>query len=291
MQRTALHRWVVGLVRRTWIIAFVTVVVCATFAAHAARALTAPEELVPARTPPPPKPRTAPVIRNLDGSPVVERNMFCSMCLPDPEPCPTCENTLSKLAELIETSMASDPRATLRVLASEVQGSWGLGDSVPGLGQIVRIGPTSIDIVDLHGRIGRLSLREVVATAPPPPTTAPQTDPWAGRIKKLDDKTYEVDRQLVRDLVGGVVKPGTLRVLPIVENGEVKGLRFYGVGAGSIPAALGLKTGDTITQIDGEPIKNINQLLDLLAKLDQINNVEIAGTRAGKPLWLGLRLR
>ncbi len=190
--------------------------------------------------------------------------------------------------------MASNPRATLRVLATEVAGSWGIGETVPGLGMIVRIGPSSIDVVDADQRIVRLSLRDPVSSGPGTAMSgsgATPPDPWAGRIAKLDDTTYEVDRQLVRDLVGGVVKPGAMRVLPIVENGEVKGLRFYGVAAGSIPAALGLKSGDTLTKIDGDPIKNINQMLELLAKLDQINNIEIAGTRDGKPLWRALRLR
>ena len=40
-----------------------------------------------------------------------------------------------------------------------------------------------------------------------------------------------------------------------------------------------------------EQIKNVQQLLDLYAKLDNISAVELSGTRAGKPLKLTLRLR
>jgi len=63
------------------------------------------------------------------------------------------------------------------------------------------------------------------------------------------------------------------------------------VTADSIALAIGLRTGDVLTAIDGEPLKNLDQLLGLYARLDQLNAVELSGTRAGKPLVRNLRLR
>ena len=80
-------------------------------------------------------------------------------------------------------------------------------------------------------------------------------------------------------------------MLPIVTDGEVKGVRLSAVRAGSIPASLGLRNADVINAIDGDPIKSAQQLLDLYAKLDQLASVELQGTRAGKPLAISLRLR
>ena len=68
-------------------------------------------------------------------------------------------------------------------------------------------------------------------------------------------------------------------------------MRLLGVSATSIPFALGLRSGDALTAIDGAPIKNVNQLLDLYARLDQVSSVELSGLRAGKPLVRTLRLR
>ena len=99
-------------------------------------------------------------------------------------------------------------------------------------------------------------------------------------------------------LVGKVVStggdshsPGGMRFVPKLDHGEVKGVRIYGVTPTSIPAAFGLRNGDTLEAIDGAPLKDINQLLDLYARLDQLSAVELSGTRAGQPLARTLRLR
>jgi S1-C subfamily serine protease len=114
---------------------------------------------------------------------------------------------------------------------------------------------------------------------------------WSARIKKLDDTNYEVDRGLIRELVTGVAKADGVRPVPILDHGEIKGVRLYGVTAASIPFALGLRSGDSLTAIDGEPIKNVQQLLDLYARIDQLTAVELSGMHAGKPLVRTLRLR
>ncbi|HEX2691844.1 MAG TPA: hypothetical protein VHN14_34780, partial [Kofleriaceae bacterium] len=182
----------------------------------------------------------------------------------------------------------------------EVQGSWGLGDTIPGLGAIDRIGPTSIELVDGAGHRGRLSLLGLPGLSTTAagggsgtamPASPPAADAWADRIKKLDDQNYEVDRNLVRELVTGAAKPGGMRFVPKLDHGEVKGVRIFGVTASSIPFALGLKNGDTLEAIDGAPLKDLNQLLDLYAKLDQLSAVELSGTRAGTPLVRTLGLR
>jgi S1-C subfamily serine protease len=182
------------------------------------------------------------------------------------------------------------------VLASEVQGSWGIGDTIPGLGQVGRIAPKWIELVDPAGHRGRLSLLGLEPAAGRGSDTAisespPAAAPWSARIKKLDDQNYEVDRDLVRELVTGAAKPGGMRFLPKLDHGEVKGVRVYGVTSSSIPFALGLANGDTLEAIDGAPLKDLNQLLELYAKLDQLSAVELSGTRAGKPLARTLRLR
>lgn len=301
--RLALHGWVGGLVRRPWIITLIAVVACAVFAAHAAASLMAARYLAPATEgTPAPSFVTRPVApapagrsHRADGSQLLERNMFCSSCTPVTDAGAAGDFVLSP-AVLIETSLGGEPRATVHVLASEVQGSWGLGDTIPGLGQVNRIAPKWIELVDPAGRRGRLSLLGLEPAAGRGSDTAisespPAAPPWSTRIKKLDDQNYEVDRDLVRELVTGAAKPGGMRFIPKLDHGEVKGVRIYGVTASSIPFALGLANGDTLEAIDGAPLKDLNQLLELYAKLDQLSAVELSGTRAGKPLVRTLRLR
>ncbi len=291
-----------GLLRRTWIIAVVAILVCSAFAANAASSIVEAQAFAPSSVSPlvPPHVVTpaAPTRVPLDGADLVARNMFCSTCAPS-DPGPTDGSSArfaGKPAILIATAIGKEPRATVRVPETEVQGDWGLGDRIPGVGAIDRIGPVSIDVVDLAGVHATLRLLDLPATDPSgsakPARDPSPPDPYADSIKKIDDKTYEVRRELVRELVTGVQKPGKIRMTPIVnKDGEIGGVRVYGVTAGSLPAALGLKSSDTIDSINGEPIKSAQQLLDLYAQIDKLQVVELGGKRAGKALAIELRLK
>lgn len=284
---------VIWLVRRTWPLVAVTVLACAAFSARVAWALVEASYLPPA--PPATSPRMPKVDTTLkprmtpDGGALVQRNMFCSTCGPIAGPGPT--DVFQPDAILIATSIGDEPRATVRVPASEAQGAYAIGDTVPGLGKIDSIGWVSIEIIDEHGRRGRLVLTGAATPGKQPETAPPANDPWADRIKKIDDHTYEVDRSLVRDLVGGSVKAGGVRVIPMTDHGEMTGMRLFGANAGSLPAALGLQNGDVLKTVNNTELKSANVLLGLYGQLDQLNVVELGGTRAGKPLALTLRLR
>jgi hypothetical protein len=279
------------LVRRIWLVAPITVVVCATFGAHAVAAL------VDAQVPEPaPLPRNAPprekakALAKPDGSTFVARNMFCSTCAPQAGPGPT--ESFVPDAQLIATSVGADPRATVRVRATEAQGSWGLDEEIPGVGKIDRIGFVTIDVVDGTGRHATLSLLEPAqaTTAIAAPVPAP-TDAYADRLKRIDDTTFEVDRSLVRELVGGSMAKAGARVSPMSKDGALIGLKVLGVRRDGLAGRLGLQNGDVLEGINNTKIESANTLLGLYAQLETLDTVELEGTRHGKPLTLTLRLR
>lgn len=295
MHTNALH-WVNAGLRRTWLVALAAMIVCGVLAAHTIGSLIEASYLdsVPPRQAPLHDVQVgAPIAtRSRDGGPLVARNMFCSTCGPPGGPGPT--DLFKPDAVLIATSVGADPRATLRVRATEVQGSWGLGDIVPGVGRIERIGFVSIDVAD-GSRRATLSLfdtqsggRGDASAATPAPAAA---DPFADRIRKIDDHTFEVDRSLVRELVGGSVGAAGTRVVPVTKDGKLDGLKLVGVRPGSPAVALGLRAGDVLQAINDTRIENANTLLTLYSQLDQLGNVSLDGTRGGKPLTLTLRLK
>jgi len=292
MQALTLRSWSVGLVRRPWLVTAVAVSLCAGFAARTACALVAAGIPEPAPAPPGPGPAPAhPVVSTrLDGDQLVERNIFCSSCRPGTAAEPAADLVLTQ-ATLIATGLGMDSSATLVVTPTAVQGAWAVGDAIPGLGRLSRIAPTWVEIVDATGRHGRLSLRNAAADREPGAATpVRRSAAWSERVRQIDDQTYEVDRSLVRELVSGGTRPG-VRPVPMFERGELVGIRLFGVGADSIPAALQLRTGDTLTAINGASIKSLQQLLDLYAGLDQLSSVEVSVVRAGQPLVRVLRLR
>ncbi len=198
---------------------------------------------------------------------------------------------------LIATIIGEEPYCTVRALDSNAQGDYGVGDSIAGVGAITRIGWRSIDLVDRDGRHGTLDLLDNAlaaahgedGAATPAPGAAAQ--PWDGRITKIDDHTFEVDRGLVRDLVSGAAKPGGARIAPRTDNGKLTGLRMFGVKEPSLASALGMQNGDVMTGVNNVPITSMQTMLDVYAHIDTLNVVEIAAERAGKPMTMTLRLR
>ncbi len=286
---------------RGWVLTAATVVICAYFAAKTASSLIEADVLLPsahaATTEPARKKPAAPRVK-LDGAVLTERNIFCSECVPE-KPSSNSGVYRGEPILLIATTIAdAGPRATLRVLSTEVQGSWGLEDKVPGVGKITRVGGISIDVMDESGNTKTISLLDAQApvvtggTAMPPDHAARKPEnPFEGRIKKLTDGSYEVDRGVVRELVAGGGANAGATASPIVEKNEVKGLRMRGVRPNSAAGQIGLRSGDTIASIDGEQIKTMEQMLDLYGKLDKLNGLELQGTRAGKPLSIQLRFK
>jgi membrane-associated protease RseP (regulator of RpoE activity) len=214
--------------------------------------------------------------------------MFCSLCAPGGSD-PTADPALGR-AILIATSLGREPHATVTIPATAVQGAWGVGEAIPGLGRLDRVGATWVEIVDRAGRRGRLFLLETAAGRGPD-TAMPGRAPAAWGIRQFDEQTYEVDRSLVRELVTGVIRPGSLRLIPQFDHGALTGIRLLGVTPDSLPAALGLANGDVLVAINGARIANAQQLLDLYAELDQLTTLELSGTRRGQPVVRTLRLR
>ncbi len=301
-QLPSLQRIIGGLfsfLTRGWVLTAATVVICAFFAAKTASSLVEADVLISsahAATPEPVRKKAPPPVK-LDPNILSERNIFCSECVPEKA---TNNSGIyrGEPAILIATTVAdSGARATLRVVPTDVQGSWGLDETVPGVGKLTRIGGVSIDVADTSGNIKTISLLDQApvasgaATPDGPAARKPPENPFEGRIKKLSDGSYEVDRSVVKELVAGGGANAGATASPIVEKGEVKGLRLRGVRPNSAAGQLGLRSGDTITAIDGDQIKTMEQMLDLYGKLDKLGGIELQGTRAGKPLSVQLRFK
>jgi type II secretory pathway component PulC len=82
-----------------------------------------------------------------------------------------------------------------------------------------------------------------------------------------------------------------MRIQPLSENGELKGLKLFGVKGATIANKVGLQNGDTLVAINNNKIKSAQSLLDIYTHIDTLNVVELDGTRGDKPLALTLRLR
>ncbi len=264
-------------------------------------------------------PGVAAANRSKDGQGVIDRNMFCSDCLPPVvevatpnAPIDPSIVTLTALPlQLIATHVASgryadrDSHAFILNTANQMQGAYWIGHDIPGAGPIIAV---HHKYVDFHNegtkRTERISL---LGEAPPPPppvaAVAAVADPGAGAdgdltasidagVRKIDDSTYEIDRSLVdKVLMNPMAIAKGARVMPSSKNGEADGFRLYAVRPSSVFAKLGFANGDTIHAINGFDLNSMDKAMEVYGKLRDAGSLQVNITRRGKPVTLNYTIR
>jgi hypothetical protein len=290
----------------SWIAGALCVLVCVSFVARALGHVIEARYLAePTAAPLPPRSAPPPITSSSGGgeaSALVDRNPFCSDCATGPgDPLSPPGVAASRLPiVLVATSLAPDPAdsyATLVNLESGAQGAFWVGHRVPGGGVIERVAGTYVWLRTGDGAVERIDLLAIAAApAEPPAPPKPKGDApaWSERVKKLDDATYEVDRQLVRDLVGGgaTAKVPGVRVMPATgKDGKLRGVRISQARKDSLAAGLGLRTGDVIEAIDGKALDSPDVLLAAYGELERAAAARVSISRGGKPIEIEYRLR
>lgn len=317
--------------RYFWVVVALAIALSAFFAAKlvnhiAAGTLLADAKRGPKVTPPAPSPSAPVAAKTKDGKPLVDRNMFCSTCLP-PVPvaaadaAPSDPNTvpMTGLPLLLVATHVTDERhakeafATVLNTATQKQGAYWIHDDkkpgerpsiIPGAGKVVAIHYKYVDFMnDASGRKERISITGE-APAPPPVVAAVATDPKpagdgddltasidAG-IKKIDDTTYEIDRSLVDKVLANpmAVAKGA-RVMPSSKNGEPNGFKLYAVRPSSVYAKLGFANGDTLHAINGMELNSMDKAMEVYSKVRDAQSLQVNVTRRGKPVTLNYTIR
>jgi general secretion pathway protein C len=228
---------------------------------------------------------------------LVDRNPFCSDCRAQPgagDPSPS--TTIAVPRELVLVAVMRGPRdfAAIRNTSSGAQGAYAVGERVPGGGTIEEIAGTHV-MLRLDAGLARLDFPSDEPVAVPDPVTAPTTtkpDPYADRVKKLSDTSYEIDRSLLSELMtsGGKGVPG-VRIGPAFKDGKLNGVRVSRAAKGSLAESVGLRTGDVVEAIDGMALDDMNKSLEAMGKLRTASSVRLQLKRGGKPVEIDYRLR
>jgi general secretion pathway protein C len=305
-----------------WVGTVVVVIVCAAFAAEAVNhyisAKYLPDSAEPARVDTS-RVRRAPVktVRTKEGGPLADRNIFCSTCEPvepeqpgeDTETLPPGTVPLTSLPlELLATNVGSRENysfATIRNTDSSNQGAYWVEDSIPGAGKVTKIAPKYVEFENTQKkRTERIALfgseppkRPVASTAPrTPPRRTVGGDDMASKlddgIKKVDDSNFEIDRDLVNELLENpmAVARGA-RIVPSIKNGKANGFKLYAIRPSSVYAKLGMMNGDTIHAVNGFELTTPDKALEVYTKVRESSNLSISVTRRGKPVTINYSIR
>jgi general secretion pathway protein C len=287
--------------RYFWVLGGVVVCICAVFAAKATSHILEAKYLSDAAhaakvVPLAPNPSTPKQTRSKDGTPFAQRNMFCSECTPPVvavDTDPSSISTTSLPLVLLATNIGvkdDESYATIVNTENEKQGSFSVGDRVPGAtGALKEIHYKYVDFEN-NGRIERLVLSGTnapvtpVAAAPPPPSSGDDLQSSIDNgIKKIDDNNYEIDKALVDKVLANpmAVAKGA-RVVPAVKNGKPDGFKLYAIRPSSVYSKLGLQNGDTLQSINGFDLTSADKALEVYTKLREATSLEVDITRRGK---------
>src|SRR5262249_22929770 len=154
----------------------------------------------------------------------------------------------------------ADARAVIEDAAGHRQDLYRVGDVVGG----ARIAAIDWDRVTLE-RAGGETVLELVppatpATARPPPQATPAdanaaTPVAHERLRRTGENAFVVDG---RELAGAVDNMSGLltqaSAVAEVQDGRPAGLRLFQIREGSLLARLGLRDGDVVQRVNGQPV-------------------------------------
>lgn len=110
-------------------------------------------------------------------------------------------------------------------------------------------------------------------------------------VRCEDDGICTIDRAFVRGMIA-VSAPwhARARVIPFVRDGEMVGLKLYGVREDSLPHAMGLEGGDVVLAIDQTPLRGLDDLMSAYQRLRDRDGFSLEILREGRSFEKHYRL-
>ena len=102
-------------------------------------------------------------------------------------------------------------------------------------------------------------------------------------IKRSGAYNYTVDRRTLQEELKDVARlQSEARSVPSYKDNRFQGIKLIGVRPGSLYRALGVRSGDVLTAVNGQPINSPTKALDLFQALRSASNVKVEIERRGQ---------
>jgi general secretion pathway protein C len=184
---------------------------------------------------------------------------------------------------------AGNAAESLAIIASNgVENLYGVGAQLPGGAQIQSIYADRV-LLSLNGRIESLQLPKTatggggVVDAAPNFNMMVPTASAGGVVYGSNLPPTSNLNQLRRDLIRHPEHLlDVMRAMPVMENGKLSGYRVFPVGNSDAFAKLGLQAGDIVTAVNGMPLDNPAQSMNILNNLKTSEQISITFTRNGQ---------
>jgi hypothetical protein len=139
---------------------------------------------------------------------------------------------------------------------------------------------------------------QAAAGAPPatpdPPARA-AVDPEvqkkiAAGIRRISETEVEITEE-ARDLFfADAALASRARIVPAMRDGSVWGMKLFGIRGGDVLAGLGLRNGDTLLRLGGQPISSPEKALEAYAAVREAKVIEAHIERKGQEMRITYRI-
>lgn len=156
-------------------------------------------------------------------------------------------------------------------------------DEIPGKAKIVAIEPYRVVFVNTSsGRREFVELPQDLAN-PSRITVGRSASRGGGGVEQTSPTQFNVARTEVDKALADLNQVLTqARAVPNFENGVPSGYKLFQIVPGSIYDKLGLKNGDTLCGLNGQPINDPGKAFELLGELKTANHLELCVKRDGR---------
>jgi general secretion pathway protein C len=156
-------------------------------------------------------------------------------------------------------------------------------DEIPGKAKILQIEPRRVIFVNVSS--GRREFVDLPEESTDNPKIALGTKKPSGPgIEQVSPTQFNISRTEVDKTLADLNNVLTqARAVPNFENGMPAGYKLFQIVPGSIYDKLGLKNGDTIAGLNGQPITDPGKAFEMLSALKEQSHVDIQIKRDGTP--------
>lgn len=106
-------------------------------------------------------------------------------------------------------------------------------------------------------------------------------------ITKTGAYDYSIDRKMLDKQLADVSKlQQEARVVPHYQDNQYQGFKLVGVRPGSLYRAIGIRSGDIVTAVNGNKIDSPTKALELFEQLKSSSNISVEIERRGQPKTL-----
>jgi len=138
---------------------------------------------------------------------------------------------------------------------------------------------------------------EGAAGAPPTepsPSRGPAKIPQdiADKIQKISDTEFQVDRSVVDKVLENQAElMRSARIIPETKDGQVVGVRLFGIRPDTLLGSLGIQNGDRLETINGFSMSSPEKALEAYTRLRAADGLKLQVNRRGQPVTVDIKFK